>query len=105
MPHHPEDDRYLHLPLIQEEPNPERRKRSGFPPSLPPRGGRSQHGNKLKLRIDEIEREARNRPQPAPGIQPHLVFRVPIAAGASPTMLGEAIARAGITIVGIESDG
>jgi hypothetical protein len=29
MPHHPEDDRYLHLPLIREQANPERRKRLG----------------------------------------------------------------------------
>jgi hypothetical protein len=44
MPHHPEDDRYLHLPLIREEPNPERRKRLGFPQDMPDRGGRGTYG-------------------------------------------------------------
>ena len=36
--HHPEDERYLHLSLIREEPNPPRRKRQGFPQDMPAAG-------------------------------------------------------------------
>lgn len=105
MPHHPEDDRYLHLPLIREEPNPQRRKRPGFPQGMPDRGGRGAHGPALRNRVEELERQARARPRPAPGVQPHLVFRVPLATGASPAELVELLEEVGITIVGIEHDG
>jgi hypothetical protein len=105
MPHHPEDDRYLHLPLIREEPNPERRKRQGFPQDMPDRGGRGAHGPALRNRVDQLERETRNRPQLAPGVQPHLVFRVPLAASTSSTDLLELLEEIGITVVGIEPDG
>ncbi len=105
MPHHPEDDRYLHLPLIREEPNPERRKRLGFPQDMPDRGGRGTYGPVLRNRVEELEQRARTRPQPAPGGRPHLVFRVPLAAGASSADLIALLEDVGITIVGIERDG
>jgi Subtilase family len=105
MPHHPEDDRYLHLPLIREQANPERRKRSGFPQNALNRGGRGTYGAVLRNRVDQLEQQARNRPQPAPGVQPHLVFRVPLASGTSPADLIETLQELGITIVGIERDG
>jgi hypothetical protein len=104
MPHHPEDDRYLHLPLIREEPNPERRRRSGFPQNALSRGGRGAYGRVLRNRVDQLEQQARNRPQPPPGVQPHLVFRVPLAGGVSPADLIEILQELGITIVGIERD-
>jgi hypothetical protein len=105
MPHHTEDDRYLHLPLIREEPNPERRRRQGFPQDMPNRGGRATYGPVLRDRVDNLEQQARTRPQVAPGVQPHLVFRVPLAAGASSTELMVLLEEVGITIVGIERDG
>jgi hypothetical protein len=105
MPHHPEDDRYLYLPLIREEPNPERRKRGGFPQDMPNRGGRGTYGPILRNRVEELENQARTRPRPAPGVHPHLVFRVPLAAGASSADLVELLEEVGITIVGIERDG
>jgi hypothetical protein len=105
MPHHPEDDRYLHLPLIREEPNPERRKRPGFPPGMPDRGGRGTYGPVLRNRVEELERQARAQPWPVPGVQPHLVFRVPVIAGASSADLIELLEEVGISIVGIELDG
>jgi hypothetical protein len=52
-----------------------------------------------------MEEEVRSRPAPPAGIQPHLVFRVPIAAGASPAALAVALQEVGITVVGIERDG
>lgn len=105
MPHHPEDDRYVHLPLIREEPNPGRRKRQGFPAGMPDRGGRSAHGPALKARVDAIEQEVRTAAQPVHSVQPHLVFRVPIASGSSPNELMELLEELGITIVGVEPDG
>lgn len=105
MPHHPEDDRYLHLPLIREEPNPERRRRPGFPPNMPNRGGRGTYGPALRNRVDQLEQQARNRPQPPPGVLPHLVFRVPLAPGVSSADLIEILHELGITMVGIERDG
>src|SRR5579872_3122884 len=105
MPHHPEDDRYVHLPLIQEDPNPDRRKRQPFPQTPPNRGGRGQYGSTLRQRVEAIEEEVRTRPQPPAGIQPHLVFRVPVAPDASPGALAERLREVGITVVGIERDG
>jgi hypothetical protein len=105
MPHHPEDDRYLHLPLIREEPNPQRRKGHGFPQNMPDRGGRGAHGAALRKRVDALEREARSRPKPAAGVEPHLVFRVPLARGVSSADLIAVLEEVGITIVGIEPDG
>ena len=105
MPHHPDDDRYLHLALIREEPNPERRKRQGFPQDMPNRGGRGTYGPMLRKQVEELERQARARPQPIPGVQPHLVFRVPVAAGVSSSDLVELLQQVGITIVGVERDG
>jgi hypothetical protein len=105
MPHHPDDDRYIHLPLIQEEPNPDRRKRPGFAQTPPNRGGRGQFGAELRQRVELIEQEARARPQPPPGIQPHLVFRIPVAPTGSPGALAERLQELGITVVGIEREG
>ena len=45
------------------------------------------------------------RPPASPGVRPHLVFRVPLAAGASSADLIALLEDVGITIVGIERDG
>ncbi len=99
MPHHREDDRYLHLPLIREDPNPQHRKRRGFPQDAPDRGGRGTYGPTLRKRVEELEHQARARPQPAPGVQPHLVFRVPLAAGVSSANLIERLEEVGALLV------
>ncbi len=105
MPHHPDDTRYPHLPLIREEPTPPRRKSQGFqPPSAPNRGGRSQFAGDLRDRIDDFETEIAARPPSPAGIQPHLVFRVPLSPTASTQSLAEFIEKLGITVVSIESD-
>lgn len=104
MPHHPDDSRYQHLPLIREEPNPDRRRRP-VPPSPPPnRGGRAQFAGELRGQIGQLETEAVGRRPPPAGIQPHLVFRVPIASRASPQAVIDLLERMGITVVSIESD-
>lgn len=104
MPHHPDDNRYQHLPLLREEPNPDRRRRP-VPPSPPPnRGGRTQFAGELSEQIDHMEAEIAGRPASPAGIQPHLVFRVPLADGASALAVSELLERIGISVVSIESD-
>lgn len=105
MPHHPDDDRYVHLPLIREEPTPPTRKPQGFqPPPAPNRGGRAKFAGELRDRIDDFETEiAARHPSPA-GIQLHLVFRVPLSPTASTQSIAEFIEKLGISVVSIEND-
>lgn len=104
MPHHPEDDRYVHLQLVREEPTPDRRRRPAPPTPPPGRGGRSRFAGEIRDRIDDMESAVSARsPSPA-GIDPHLVFRVPLAATASAQAIAELLERVGITVVSIESD-
>lgn len=104
MPHHPDDNRYQHLPLLREEPNPDRRRRPA-PPSPPPnRGGRTQFAGELRGQVDQLEAEIAARPASPAGIKPHLVFRVPLAENASPQAVSELLERLGISVVSIESD-
>lgn len=105
MPHPPEDGRYPHLELVREQPNPARRKQTPPPPNRPDRGGRGQFGTQLRTRVEALEAEAQARPQPPAGIQPHLVFRVPLMPHTSPSGLVERLQQAGITVVGIDPDG
>ena len=103
MPHHPEDLRHPHLPLIRVEANPPRRKRPGFGASGPNRGGRTQFGEALLAKTQEIEVEAARVPA-VQGFAPHLVFRVPLAAGAPVDAVADRLRAAGLTIVSIEPD-
>ncbi|MFO0877577.1 MAG: S8 family peptidase [Gemmataceae bacterium] len=105
MPHHTDDARNPHLPLVREEPNPPRRRQTPPPPQRPDRGGRQAFGTELATRLGEIEQEAQARPAPAPGIQPHLVFRVPLAPRTSISGLAERLRAVGLTVVAVEPDG
>lgn len=105
MPHHPDDDRHVHLQLIREEPTPPRRKSQGFqPPSAPNRGGRAKFASELRDRIDDFETEIAARPPSPAGIQPHLVFRVPLSPTASTQSIAEFVEKLGISVVSIEAD-
>jgi len=55
--------------------------------------------------ITELETEAKLRAPLARGIQPHLVFRVPVAQGASVAALIDLLQEVGLTVVSIEKDG
>ncbi len=103
MPHHPDDQRYQHLPLIAEDPNPPRRRHPSPPPTPPSRGSRRQFSGELRRAVQEIEQRGSQRPVPA-GIQPHLVFRVPLAQRASPQSIAEMLERLGLQTVSIEPD-
>lgn len=103
VPHHPEDQRYPHLPLVRVEANPPRRKRLGFPGPRPNRGERKAFGDALVAKAEEIVAEARRIPA-VQGYAPHLVFRVPLADGAPVDAVADKIRDAGLTVVSIEPD-
>ena len=105
MPHHPDDKRYPHLPLVREQVETNRRKQPPPPPQIPNRGGRGRFGPVMKGAIGRLEDEAKRKPAPARGIQPHLVFRVPVAAGTSPLVLTDRLQELGLTVVSVENDG
>jgi Subtilase family len=103
VPHHPEDQRHPHLPLVRVEANSPRRKRPGFGAPRPTRGERVTFAGVLLNKIDEIEAEARRAPA-VQGFAPHLVFLVPLAAGASADAVAEKLRDAGLTVVSFEPD-
>jgi hypothetical protein len=105
MPHHPDDKRYPHLPLIREDRETHRRKPPPPPPVNLNRGGRGQFGPKMKAALNQLEAEARHQRPPVQGIHPHLVFRIPVAVGTSPTVLTDRLQELGIAVVSIENDG
>lgn len=105
MPLHPNDERYFHLPLVREDPNPQRRKQTPPGSGLLAPDRRREQGKALGDRIDQIEAEVRSRPSPVAGVQPHLVFKVPLAPKASPVALADKLAGLGVAVVSIEPDG
>ena len=103
MPHHPQDSRHPHLPLLRVEGNPDRRKHgfSGAPP--PDRGGRPAFSQQMLDKVAELEAAA--MPMPATSnFHPHLVFRVPLAGKAPTGSVAERLREAGLTVVSIEPD-
>lgn len=106
MPHHPDDTtRYPHLPLIREEQQTDRRKAVPPPPQIPNRGGRGSFGPAMSVAIKNLEEEAKKKTPPAQGIQPHLVFRIPVAPGTSAILITDLLQELGLTVVSVESDG
>ena len=104
MPHHPEDTRHPHLPLLRVEANPQRRKQPGFGGGPhPDRGGRPVFGQQVLDKVAELERTAGPVP-PTPGFLPHLVFRIPVADKAPIEGVAEKLREAGLVIVSIEPD-
>jgi hypothetical protein len=103
VPHHPEDQRHPHLPLVRVEENPPRRKRQAFPQTRPPRGERAAFGQELLNKLGEIAAEAQRIPA-VQGFAPHLVFRVPLAEKAPADMVADKLRNAGLTVVSIEPD-
>ncbi|MFO1065388.1 MAG: S8 family peptidase [Pirellulales bacterium] len=104
MPHDPRDQRYQHLTLVREQINLERRKKSAPPTPPPHRDGRSQFANDLRGKLNEIEEDLQAKPAPPFGIQPHLVFRVPLASNVSPLQISEMLSQLDIAVVSIEPD-
>lgn len=103
MPFASTDQRHPHLRVVAEQFNPDRRKRPGFTTPPPPRGSRSGFAHKLTTQLDGLQRETEARPAPPAGIQPHLVFRVPLAKKAPVATVQDVLQKAGITVVGVEA--
>src|ERR1700704_6230716 len=104
MPHRDGDKRYPHLRLAHVDQTWQRRGRPA-PPSPPPvRGGRGPFGAKVRNRLTELEQEAGATPPAARGIQPHRVFRVPLAPGANSNAVAEKLEAIGLHVVSIEPD-
>ena len=104
MPYQPQDRRYPHLQLAAEDRSPDRRKRPA-PPSPPPnRGGRSVFASQLDTRLTALENEITAAAAATPGIQPHLVFRIPLAKGAVVDDISANLRSVGLIPVSIEPD-
>lgn len=101
MPYDPVAPRLDHLRLFREEINPPRRKHKA-PPPPPSRGNRITFGTALTSKIAAIEQQASAKLPPAPGVQPHLVFRVPLAKGGSLEVVRQRLEECGLTIVSME---
>ena len=104
MPHNPDDDRHPHLSLIREDVSPDRRKRPAPPAAPPARGGRKKFGEQLDRQLTQLEQQIAARTAPPAGIQPHLVFRIPLSTKASPQGIADMLARIDVTVVSIEKD-
>ena len=104
MPHHPDDARYPHLPLVKQNLSFDRRRRPAPPAAPPDRGGRAHFGSTFTKQLDAIQQEAQHQPPAARGIAPHLVFRIPVVASTSVETLTERLRDVGLTIVSIEPD-
>lgn len=105
MPDGRREQLHPHLPLLREDRSVERRRRPAPPVPPPGRGGRGAFAPRLKQATERILELRQTRPAPPFGIQPHLVFRVPFAEGASVDQLIESLQRqAGLEIVSVEPD-
>lgn len=93
-----------HLMLFAEDLNLDRRKLTPNFGGRPHRGTRKAFAGALLSCIEEIVAAAEALPAPPAGIQPHLVFRVPLAPKASPHAVIPLLARMGINVVGIDVD-
>lgn len=105
MPDIPREQAHPHLSLLREDRTAERKKRPGFAGERPSRGGRGIFAPQLESAMSRIIEE-RSTKTPSPfGIQPHLVFRVPFAEGASVDQLIESLQKqTGLEIVSVEPD-
>ena len=104
MPFQSSENRYEHLRIVAEEVNPDRRRNPAVPPPAPSRGTRGTFAGQLTKRLDQMQEEITRRPAQPAGVQPHLVFRVPLAPKASPQAVADALQKAGISTLGIEGD-
>ena len=86
---------------MREEVHEERRLTPGRTPPAPDRGGRHAYGLRLQTAIGRIEQASRERPRPH-GIEPHLIFRIPLAEGANVDEVADRLQGAGIRVVSVD---
>lgn len=95
--------RHPHLQLVAEDRHFDRRRRPA-PPSPPPTRVRREFGPVLSARLTELEGEIRTAREVAPQIQPHLIFRIPLAKGAMVDQISDRLREVNIIPVSIEPD-
>ncbi len=99
-------ERLPHLPIPQVPNTPERYKRQiknqrGKPQS----GDREEVARGFEIPLDRLETEQEQKVDRMPkGIQPHLIFQMPLFENADLSDLEEKLRRVGLTVVSIESD-
>jgi hypothetical protein len=97
-------ERLPHLTILQAPDTPERYKRQvKKQPSKPQGGEREKVARSFQVAFERIEQEGKSQYLPA-GIQPHLVFRLPLFENVNIADLEEKLDRAGLTVVSIEHD-
>jgi len=95
--------RHPHLQLVAEDRHFDRRRRPA-PPSPPPPRVRGEFGPSLSGRLTELENEIGLAQAVAPQIQPHLIFRIPLARGAVVDEISTRLREVNIIPVSIEPD-
>lgn len=97
------DGVHPHLELIVEGKSSERRKRPGFSGSPPDSDRRKEFTPKLNEAANRLETQFAEKAALKPGIQPHLVFRVPIRKNQEQSIVKH-LNEVGMTVVSIEPD-
>jgi subtilase family protein len=95
--------RHPHLQLVAEDRHFDRRRRSA-PPSPPPPRVRGEFGPSLSAKLDELEQQIRAAQAATPQIQPHLIFRIPLAKGAMVDQISDRLREVNIIAVSVEPD-
>jgi hypothetical protein len=95
--------RYPHLRLVAEDRLFDRRRRPA-PPSPPPPRTRVQFGRSLSAKLAELEQEIIATQAFAPRLQPHLIFRIPLAKGAMVDEISDRLREINLIPVSIEPD-
>lgn len=103
MPYNPQEVRHAHLQLVVEDRSHDRRRRPA-PPSPPPPRVRGFFGPSLSAKLQELEATAGQAQIAAPGLQPHLIFRIPLAKGVVVDSISSLLRSVGLIPVSIEPD-
>ena len=99
-------ERLPHLPIEQTSKSPERKKKENkhHPPS-PQSGDRGLVAKEFEVAIERLETEAKVKTKKLPqGIDPHLVFKMPVFEGANLNQLEEKLERVGLSVVSVDAD-
>lgn len=99
MPYPSDEARHPHLTLIRAERTERRRTHGGGGSNPPDRGGRKTFSSQMSQQLDALEAEFVSHLPPPLSIQPHLVFKVPLAPGADSVALAKALEKVGIIVV------
>src|SRR4028118_343995 len=91
-----------HLPIERENVHLPRRTRSYYPPARDDRD-RERTAEEFMAAVGRIENNVAQRPSLPAGVEPHLVFRLPLVdLSMSPKELAAKLEDIGLTVVSIE---